>query len=625
VLIAVYVAMTAHVLHWAITGRSFGRFVMSDSMRTLELGEINPGFVLFALAILTTLLLGRFMCGWLCHLGGLQDLAAWLLRRAGVRPHLFRSRVLGWAPVALAAYMFVWPTAAREVVAPVLRPTWPGVDRALEVRPFPGFSASWTTEGMWDGLPSLWVGIPFLLVCGFATVWFLGARGLCRYACPYGGLLLPAEHLSVGQVTVDPARCDQCGLCTAACTAGVRVHDQVREFGRVKDINCIRSLDCVAACPSGALSLRAGRPGSGGRAGPATAHPKADLTWPEEIGCLAVFLLVLLTVRGLYDYFPLLMSAPIAIIAAYAGWKAWRLVRDEHVRMGGAVLKRHGRLTPVGRPAVGLMVLAAGLVAQSVVVRGLLWAAGREDDQVTVSRQAAAQGQVPEEQRVHATRALRLYRLAGPIGRGGVGLADTPGALVRTAWLGLVLGNPQGAVDDLTRLVDSGRANDAIGPELAGLLAGQGRAGDAERVLRRVLEDHGRFEGTRDALARLLLEQGRAEEAEGVYAAALANGKRNTAALAGLGRLYMLTGRVEEGLATLARAAWEAPGEPGARRDYAIALFTQGRVDEAVRELESAAGARPAARRQLLGVAASMLHEAGRESAAAEMARRAER
>ena len=61
-LILVYVLMTAHVVHWALTGRSVSRFVLSDSMRTLELGEINPGFLLFVASLLVTVIFGRFMC-----------------------------------------------------------------------------------------------------------------------------------------------------------------------------------------------------------------------------------------------------------------------------------------------------------------------------------------------------------------------------------------------------------------------------------------------------------------------------------------------------------------------------------------------------------------------------------
>jgi len=51
-------------------------------------------------------------------------------------------------------------------------------------QPFPGIALNLTTRHIWEGLPSVWIAIPFLLLCGFGTVYFLGARGLCRYGCP---------------------------------------------------------------------------------------------------------------------------------------------------------------------------------------------------------------------------------------------------------------------------------------------------------------------------------------------------------------------------------------------------------------------------------------------------------
>src|SRR5512143_2323340 len=67
VLGAVYVAVLLHVLHWKLTGSTLSPVEPSESMRTLELGQVNAGAVFFALAILSTAIFGRFFCGWGCH------------------------------------------------------------------------------------------------------------------------------------------------------------------------------------------------------------------------------------------------------------------------------------------------------------------------------------------------------------------------------------------------------------------------------------------------------------------------------------------------------------------------------------------------------------------------------
>lgn len=601
--------MVVHVLHWWITGESVGRFVLSDSMKLLELGEITPGAILFALALVTTAVFGRFMCGWVCHVGALQDLAAWGLRRAGLRPHMFRARLLGYAPFALASYMFLWPTFGRVVLGPALGPIWPEAAAAVAGPPFPGLSLSLTTTSFWEGLPSLAVAIPFLLVCGGLVVLFLGARGLCRYACPYGGLLLPAEHLAVARVTVDAAKCDQCGLCTAACTAGVRVHDEVRLHGAVFDRNCIKSLDCVSACPHGALSMSLGRPAF------ASASPvRYDLTWPEELMCLAVGIGAFLTLRGLYDRVPLLMAAPVAIIAAYVGWKALRVLRDRDVVFARVQLRRAGRLTRAGGVFMLLTVLAAGLLVHSAAVRLLVLRAGRLDERVTVSFQdALSQTGVPQQDRASAEAGARLYRLAGPWWRGGIGLGLTPEVSTRGAWLSLVVGNPRGAIEELHELHQAGRASDQNIADLALLLARGGDRAAAERVLRDALVRRPTFAHSREQLAGLMIEDGRAVEAVGMFEARVAERPTDALARVGLARVLFVTGSPERALAEVAEAARRAPREPVVSRDYALALHASGRLDEAVAELKRGAEARPAAKQMLLTLAREMLRRAGRE------------
>ena len=110
-LVLVHVVMIAHVLHWLLTGRTLSPIEPSEAMYTLNNGEMNAGFIFFALALAGTLIAGRFVCGWGCHLVAYQDLCAWLLKKCGIKPKPLRSRLLLLAPLALAIYMFIWPSA----------------------------------------------------------------------------------------------------------------------------------------------------------------------------------------------------------------------------------------------------------------------------------------------------------------------------------------------------------------------------------------------------------------------------------------------------------------------------------------------------------------------------------
>lgn len=603
-LICVHLLIVGHIMHWWITGRSVGRFVLSDSMRALELGEVTPGALLFAGALLTTALLGRFMCGWACHMGALQDLCAWLLRRVGIRPRLFRSRVLGYAPLALAAYMFLWPTFEREVVAR-LSTRGPGEHPHAS---FPGFRLDLVSDDLWADMPSWEVAVPFLLICGFATVYFLGARGLCRYACPYGGFLLPAEQLAPGRVVVDMSKCDQCGICTSACTAGVRVHDEVRLYGGVMDRNCVRSLDCVGACPQRALRFTLARPPLLQRRPPRPASVRPDLSLGDECPCAVVAIAAFFTLRGLYELIPLLLAATLSVLAAFVAWKTRRLFLDPNVRLGRAQLRLHGRLRPAGRAFQVLVSLAAMVLIHSACVRAVIRAASRHDDLVGVPYEIAVTGVgVLEHDRAHALEAKRLYALARPFWRGGIALTFTPSAEIRLAWVSLVAGDKPGAIRVLDDLARVRRAGPNVATELARLLLSDGRLPEAVARLETTVQQHPRWAEPRDMLAFILGSQGDVARAEELYRGVLARRPTDARAHVGLANLMLHTGRADEAVTLLRRAARDWPGNVLVRRELAGALLVSGRRDEAIAELRDAADAIPAHRTALLTLVEQVL------------------
>src|SRR5262245_29530850 len=310
ILVAVHLLIVAHIVQWKLMGTTIAPLVAAESMYTLEQGQLNNGFLIFAAVLIATLVVGRFLCGWGCHMGGLQLLTAWALRKIGIRPRPFRARLLGYLPLLLGLYMFVWPSLVRWVLVPLLEGPWPAAAAYLRpTRPFPGWSVKLMTHDLWENLPSVAVTFPFLLVCGAATVYFLGARGFCRYGCPYGGIMQQLEQLSPGRVVVDKSKCDECGLCTAACGSGVRVLDELRAHGRVVNKLCTRSLDCVDVCPNGALKFGWAVPAVLARkTDTAKVRPIYDLHWGEELLLIVVFGLGFFISRGLYGQVPMLMA-----------------------------------------------------------------------------------------------------------------------------------------------------------------------------------------------------------------------------------------------------------------------------------------------------------------------------
>ena len=117
-LIILNLLMIAHFIQWWIMGTTISPIEPSETMYTLQRGAINAGFIFFSLAILATLIFGRFVCGWGCHILALQDFCAWMLKKIGLTPKPFRSRLLVYVPLIAALYMFVWPTVFRAFSNP---------------------------------------------------------------------------------------------------------------------------------------------------------------------------------------------------------------------------------------------------------------------------------------------------------------------------------------------------------------------------------------------------------------------------------------------------------------------------------------------------------------------------
>src|SRR5215510_1958580 len=272
-LVGVNLLMVAHVIQWWITGRTISPIEPSETMYTLQRGAVNVGFIFFTLAILATLIWGRFVCGWGCHILALQDFCAWLLKKVGLVPKPFRSRLLVYVPLVAALYMFVWPTIVWALTKPA------------EESLFPPFTNHLVTTQFWETFPPVAVAIPFLFICGFMTVYFLGSKGFCTYACPYGGFFSLADKVAPGRIRVTNA-CNQCGHCTATCTSNVLVHSEVKHYGMVVDPGCMKCMDCISVCPNDALYFGFGKLPLG-----ITKTKKSySLTWSEEIVGALVFL-----------------------------------------------------------------------------------------------------------------------------------------------------------------------------------------------------------------------------------------------------------------------------------------------------------------------------------------------
>lgn len=513
VLAAVQLLMVAHVVQWWLTGRTTTPIEPSESMEFVKRGVVNAGLIFFALALLSTLVLGRWFCGWGCHLVLLQDLCGWLMKRAGIRPRPFRSRVLVYVPLFVALYMFIWPVVYRWIIAPAF-----GTARSL---PDWQLQAHLTTTDFWSTFAGVAVAIPFLLVCGFATVYFLGSKGFCTYGCPYGGFFAPLDRFAPARIRVNDS-CEHCGHCTAVCTSNVRVHEEVRDYGMVVDPGCMKCLDCVSVCPNDALSFGLGRPAIGAAARAASPTSKRyDLNWSEELMTAAVFAAVFFALRGLYDVVPMLFAVGLAGCASFVGWKSWRVLGDRDARFHRFQLKRHGRLTAPGIGWLAGTALLFAFVVHGGLVQYHTWRGTHLAASIPASTEDAFRGSItfdgPTTERLD--RAAAHLRKADSWRFGGIGLMTDPDVPVTLARLHLLRGKTLECEHALRRGIRAGGASDVLARDLARVMAMNGGTEEVIDYLEQTLAEHPGFDLTRAALVILLESQDRIDDAQRIRAA----------------------------------------------------------------------------------------------------------
>ena len=527
-LILLNLLMIAHIIQWRIMGKTISPIEPSETMHTLQRGAVNAGFIFFALAILATLIFGRFVCGWGCHILALQDFCGWMLKKIGLTPKPFRSRLLVYVPLIGALYMFVWPTAYRFFVNPDHGPL------------IPKFTNHLVTTNFGETFPSVSVAIPFLFVCGFMTVYFLGQKGFCTYACPYGGFFGLADKLSPGKIRVTDA-CNQCGHCTATCTSNVLVHAEVKQYGMVVDPGCMKCMDCVSVCPNDALYFGFGKP--------AIMVPKSDairrtysLTWPEEIAGALVFLASFFAVRGVYALVPFLMALGCAAVTTFLTLKVWRLLRARELSFYRFNLKSAGKIQIAGWAFAVFACAWIGLNAHSGWMRYHEVLGNRAFQKIQLPDELALAQPNParwlrEADRQNIIQGRKHFQAAS-----NFGLFANKETLQKLAWFEYLLGGAAQAVQLLSEAAEyqTGESKALSLYYRGAILNRLGRHQEADASLDKALAERDDLILARQEKGESLWQLGRREEAVAAWAGAVQRNSQLVLAnneLAGAARL----------------------------------------------------------------------------------------
>lgn len=197
--------------------------------------------------ILLGVLLGRFICGFLCPFGWFQELV-----------HKLPTKKLSTRRLRPLTYLKYAVLLVMVVLLPALAVNEVGMGDPFFCKYLcpqgvleGAIPLSLTNAGIRAALGTLFTRkLSILLAVAVLSVVFY--RPFCKWLCPLGAFYALLNKVSLFQMQVDPNKCISCGKCAKACQMDVDITKTPNHT------ECIRCGMCVRACPTHAVAFRYG-------------------------------------------------------------------------------------------------------------------------------------------------------------------------------------------------------------------------------------------------------------------------------------------------------------------------------------------------------------------------------
>ncbi len=205
--------------------------------------KFNFSYYITGILIFFGVMLGRFICGFLCPFGWFQDLL-----------HKIPSKKFSTKKLAALRYIKYGVLGIAVIALPILLTNNAGVAS-------PYFCKYICPQGILEG------GIPLSIVdsniraaLGTLFTWKFGIlaviialcvvfyRPFCKWLCPLGAFYALFNRFSLFSYNVDQGKCVSCGKCSRTCKMDVDITKNCAHM------ECIRCGECIKACPTRAIT-----------------------------------------------------------------------------------------------------------------------------------------------------------------------------------------------------------------------------------------------------------------------------------------------------------------------------------------------------------------------------------
>ncbi len=205
--------------------------------------KYDISFYVLGSMMLFAVLFGRFICGFLCPFGFLQDLLHKIPTKKCKVPKKLDK------PLRYLKYLVL----ALTVLLPVLIVNEFGVASP--------YFCKWLCPAgtLGAGIPLILTNPPLQAAIGFLFSWKMGilllillasvfiSRFFCKYLCPLGAFYGFFNKFSMYQMHFDKSKCVSCAGCDKACPMSLAVTEEINHA------ECIKCGNCKATCPTNAI------------------------------------------------------------------------------------------------------------------------------------------------------------------------------------------------------------------------------------------------------------------------------------------------------------------------------------------------------------------------------------
>ncbi|MDE5871981.1 MAG: 4Fe-4S dicluster domain-containing protein [Muribaculaceae bacterium] len=214
--------------------------------------------------LILTILFGRLYCSVICPLGIMQDVFAWIGKKAKKNRYSYSKAksILRYSMLAIMAVAIIAGissmvallapySAYGRIVSSIIQPAWIWGNNILASWAESHDSYAFYQVEFWSKGYGVAIVASTTLLILVILAWRSG-RTYCNTICPVGTVLGFFSRFAVFRIVIDKSKCVDCKLCSRNCkSACIDIPNHMIDYSR-----CVACFDCLGKCKKGALTYK---------------------------------------------------------------------------------------------------------------------------------------------------------------------------------------------------------------------------------------------------------------------------------------------------------------------------------------------------------------------------------